>query len=487
MSFTFKSSNSGLLKMGITSKLTLLDTNSSVNFESLNILDGLVIEYLDPGILHVDMNGLVTAGQLITTDISNLAITSEKLEDSIFLSGIPTTTTALTGTISQIATTEFVQNTIDNVLGGASDGLNTLQKLAVAIDGKVSLADDESIGGTKTFINLPVLSVLTTVGIVHNNSDGTLYTDLIKTNDINNDTINTDKLQNGIVTLSKMAPNAVDETIIATGAVTSDKIAPNAVITEAINTGAVTSDKIAPNAVITETINIGAVTLLKMASDSVSTDQLVDLCVTTDKINSRAITAQQIADYTITFDKFTNFAVTTDTIADAAVTSAKLDANLVLPFTTKLQLQPLEGGAYVNQSLVTLGLLTSNKPLPSSSDQLPSLSEFFHIKNSHITLYDGNPTYTVGANIKYIVERVAKIYLPEITHEGMYFSITNKCGETIVISTRKPETDLTPGVYMYSYFVAPDGDDEFEVDNNRTLDVISQITNSESSWQARFY
>jgi hypothetical protein len=365
MSFTFKS-RLGKLKMGSTPTLTLLDTTSSLNFASLKITNSLNLDYSKrTGILHTDGNGSVTSSLLDTTDIAPLAVTSDKLQDSIFLSGVPTTTTADADDSSvRIATTAFVQNTITNVLGNAPATLNTLKELADAIGNdanfvsnigieiskKVSLNGNESINGTKTFTSLPILSSFTAAGIVHNNSDGSLSTDLIKTTDI----------------------------------------------------------------------------------------------------------------------------------ANAAVTFSKLDTNLVLPFNTTLE--PLdEGDAYVTQSLVTVGLLTSNKPLPSPQG-------FFHITQTDTTIGPNEtPIYTVGANTKYILETDAKIYLPPITHEGMFFSITNKSRQIIVVSTRTPETDQTSGVNMYSYFVAPDGDDEFEVDNNRTLDVISQITQEESSWQARFY
>ena len=604
MSFTFKS-RLGKLKMGSTTTITELDTSSSLNFASLKITTGLILNYVGAGILHADSTGSVTSSLLATTDIANLAVTSEKLADSIFLSGVPTTTTANDGTnTTQIATTAFVQTAVSSILSSAPETLNTLKELAAAlgddadfgsniassIAGKVSLNGDETINGTKTFTNLPILPSLSTVGIVHNNSDGSLYTNLIQTDDIADDSINTfkltdssvttpkimmgsitnekiaenaisllnmqndsintskiidknvttekigdgaviadkiatdavitakimdlnvvnSKLANGAVTTDKIAAGAVtfdkiatDAVItakimdlnvvnskLATGAVTTDKIAAGAVTTDKIAAGAITSDTIAAGAITTDNIeNLsvtstkikdGSITNLKIGNNAIRTNNLNDFCVTNEKIGPSAIRTDKIATGAITSDTIDTFAVTTDKIADAAVTFDKLNTNLVLPFNTTLE-EILEGGVTVPQSLVTLGLLTSNTPLSSHQG-------FFHITQSDTTIGSNEiPIYTLGANIKYILETAAKIYLPAITHEGMYFSITNKSGQIIVVSTRNPEQDLTPGVNMYSYFVAPDGDDEFEVDNNRTLDVISQITNSESSWQARFY
>ena len=104
---------------------------------------------------------------------------------------------------------------------------------------------------------------------------------------------------------------------------------------------------------------------------------------------------------------------------------------------------------------------------------------FYDPKNNYAV------AYKVTNGVRYIIESVHKItsnfiYLPEITKEGMTYSITNKSGQTIIVSTNSPE------VKMYSCFVAPEGDDAFEVENHRTLDVYSMIVNGVPCWQARF-
>ena len=476
MSFTFNS-KLGKLKMGSTPTLTLIDTTSSLNFASLKITNDLILNYAGPGILHVNSTGSVTSGLLATTDIANLAVTSEKIQDSIFLSGVPTTATADAEDHSlRIATTAFVQNTISNVLGNTPATLNTLKELADAIGNdpnfvsnigieiakKVSLNGNESINGTKTFTSLPILSSLTTVGVVHNNSNGILSTDLIQTNDIANNTINSDKLKT------------------------------NSVITDTIAPGEITNEKIAENAIDGTKIQINSISTTKIIDKHVTTGKIDDAAITTDKISAGAVTNNKIASGAVTNANIGNFAIRSNNlddkcvgnqkIADNAVNFEKLDTNLMLPFNTTLQILEGDEAEIVTQSLVTVGLITSNKPLP-----LPQL--FFHITQSDTTIGpNGFPIYTVGSHIKYILETPAKIYLPLINErEGMYFSITNKSGQVIDVSTRTPETDETSGVNMYSYFVAPDGDDEFQVGNNCTLDVISQITNTESSWQARFF
>jgi hypothetical protein len=115
---------------------------------------------------------------------------------------------------------------------------------------------------------------------------------------------------------------------------------------------------------------------------------------------------------------------------------------------------------------------------------------FIHVKADTISneygvfFFDPNNnyenTYKLGNGVRYIIERVINIFLPPITKEGVTYSITNKSGNTIIISTDSVD------VKMYSCFVAPEGDDAFEVENHRTLDVYSMIVNGVTSWQARF-
>ena len=426
MSFTFKS-KLGKLKMGSTPTLTLLDTTSSLNFASLNITNSLILNYAGAGILHADGTGSVTSSLLATTDIANLAVSSEKLQTSIFLSGVPTTTTANDGTnTTQIATTAFVQNTITNVLGNAPATLNTLKELADAIGndanfvsnigidiaGKVSLNGNESINGTKTFTSLPILSSFTQAGVLHNNSNGILSTNLIQTADIDNNTINSDKLKT------------------------------NSVITDKIALGAVTFDKIGP----------GAIKNIHIDNNAINIQNLTDKCVINEKI------------------------------AHGAVKTKTLDPNLILPFKTTLEIfdGPEDEAEIGQQSLVTVGLLTSNKPLASPQG-------FFHITEEMVTpVTNGNSVYVIGDYIKYILETNADIYLPAITHEGMFFSITNKIDNpmnNLMIIRTNNANELMHNITLAPY----EGDPELEIDNHRTFDVISQITRGVKSWKARFF
>jgi hypothetical protein len=201
MSFTFKSIR-GSLKMGKTPTVTQIDnvTTSGVNFEYINTSE-IVLKNVGAGIVHTDSRGLFSTSALVTTDIAPGAITSDKIADSIALTGKPTAPTASNSTNDdQIATTSYVKNIISDLMGGAAGSLDTLQELAAALQNnadfgntivasiatKVSLATDEIISGVKTFASTatPILKSLTTDGVVHNDSNGNLTTSLVTLSDI---------------------------------------------------------------------------------------------------------------------------------------------------------------------------------------------------------------------------------------------------------------------------------------------------------------
>lgn len=343
MSFTFKSIR-GSLKMGKTPTVTQIDnvTTSGVNFEYINASEIVLKTANYPGILHTDSTGKVSSSPLVTTDIAAGAITSEKIADSIALTGKPTAPTAATSTNdNQIATTSYVKNIISDLMGGAAGSLDTLQELAAALQNnadfgntivasiatKVSLATDETITGIKTFASsaTPIFKSLTTTGVVHNDSDGNLTTSLVTLSDI-------------------------------------------------------------------------------------------------DVVSGLRSKVQYL------IDMYNNKQTTSEPAAFVHVTS-------------------LTGSEYGQVFFDT-----------TASENV----------------------YKLTNGVRYIIETPMYIYLPLITKEGVTYSITNKSGQTIIVSTDSPD------VKMYSCFVAPEGDDAFEVENHRTLDVYSMIVNGVTSWQARF-
>ena len=202
MSFTFKSIR-GSLKMGKTPTVTQIDnvTTSGVNFEYINASEIVLKTAKYPGILHTDSTGKVSSSPLVAGDIADRAVTKEKIADSIVLTGIPTAPTAPTSTnTEQIATTKYVKTIISDLMGSASETLDTLQELAAALQNrpdfgneivasigeKVSRAGVDLITGIKTFASnaTPIFKSLTTTGVVHNDSDGNLTTSLVALSDI---------------------------------------------------------------------------------------------------------------------------------------------------------------------------------------------------------------------------------------------------------------------------------------------------------------
>lgn len=372
MSYTIKLKTSAI-QMGKTIVVNqavnpTANNSSDFNLVSLNISNNLNLKYCNEiGILHTDSSGNVITKLIDTSDINPLSITSSKLEDSIFLSGVPTASTADVGTNStQIATTQFVQTACSNILGFAPETLNSLTELAAAIgddpnfssniynsiNSKVSLADNDVITGIKTFNTLPILTPLNSVGIVHNDESGHLSTSLIQTDDI----------------------------------------------------------------------------------------------------------------------------------AASSVTHDKLDPSLVLPFNTTLDTSNINTDS---KAIVTKGFLASSiKPFTDTlSNVIPAIPiTFFHITIDNIS-YDNNenPIFTLSTNIRHIVDVSTKIFLPAITVEGIFYSVINKSGEAIDISTASVEE------LIYNSFVAPDGDDAFNLGTNQCLEFISIISNGIVSWQAHYY
>lgn len=119
-------------------------------------LDSLSFTTINTGFAYIDSTGTVTKKLISTNEIDN----------SVNLPGVPTTATASKGTnTTQIATTEYVHEAIADLVDLAPEALNTLNELSAALNddenfsttvtnsiaSKVSLTGNETISGTKTF------------------------------------------------------------------------------------------------------------------------------------------------------------------------------------------------------------------------------------------------------------------------------------------------------------------------------------------------
>ena len=157
---------------------------------------------------------------------------------------------------------------------------------------------------------------------------------LIRTADIHDAQVTTNKLADSNVTTAKIAGEAVTTAKIAGDAVTTAKIADLNVTTGKLAADAVTNAKLADDAV--ETANIlnlnvtegkladGAVTTAKLGADAVTNAKLADNAVQTENIVDANVTTIKLADLNVTEGKLAASAVATDKIADGAVTTIKI-------------------------------------------------------------------------------------------------------------------------------------------------------------------
>jgi len=127
--------------------------------------------------------------------------------------------------------------------------------------------------------------------------------------------VDTDDLEDELITSQKLVDNAVTEVKVATGAITTTKISDGAIESPKIAAGAITSGKIAAGAVIADKIDANAVTSQKIAAGA----------VTADKIDANAVTAEKIQSGAVTTDKLDALAVTTEKLDAGAVTASKID------------------------------------------------------------------------------------------------------------------------------------------------------------------
>lgn len=108
---------------------------------------------------------------------------------------------------------------------------------------------------------------------------------------------------------------------------------------------------------------------------------------------------------------------------------------------------------------------------------------FYHVTSADVS-YDGNseyPLFALSNKIRYIIDIRAKIILPLINAEGIVYSLINKSGDTIVISTSS-ESEL-----IFNSLVAPDGDNDFDLGPNQCLEFISIYSSAGYCWQASYY
>jgi len=333
------------------------------------------------------------------------------------------------------------------------------------------------------------------VGLLHTESTGNVITKLIDTSDFNPLSITTAKLADSAVTTAKLA-----NSIFLSGIPTAPTASTNTNSTQLATTNFVQTACSKILGFAPETLN----TLTELAA-AIGDDPNFSTNIATSVNSKVSLANDDVITGVKTFNTLpvlvplssvgivhndasgilsTNLIQTVD-IADAAITFAKLDANLVLPFNTILDT------TFVNtdsKAIVSKGFLAASiKPFTDTLSNVHPVNpiSFFHVNESNISLdINGIPVFALSNNIRHIVDVPVKILLPAISGiavEGIFYSVINKSGVAIVISTASVDE------LIFNAFVAPDGDNDFNLGANQCLEFISIVSNGTSSWQAQYY
>ena len=260
--------------------------------EALVAGTGITKSYDDAGntiTVSVDTTTIATqsyvdqaTANIVTLD-ANQTLTAKTLA-SPSLTGTPIAPTAAAGTdTTQLATTAFVQDAIEIVVGAAPGALNTLAEIAA------SLNDDADLSGTLT-------------------------------NSISEKVSKSGDTMSGVLNMNTSK-------ITSLGTATTDFDAANKLYVDQRAYEAVGSHDTTTNIHgIADTANLVVTTDLRLSDTRTPSDNSVG----TDKIQANAVTTEKITDLNITTAKFNDLSVTTAKIQDLNVTTAKIDRKSVV-------------------------------------------------------------------------------------------------------------------------------------------------------------
>jgi hypothetical protein len=343
------------------------------------------------------------------------------------------------------------------------------------------------------------------VGLLHTDTTGNVTTKLIDTSDFNPLSITTAKLADSSVTTVKIADSSVTtaklaDSIFLSGIPTAptasnDTNSTQLATTEFVQTACSNILGFAPatlNSLTELAAAIGddpnfSTTIFNSVASKVSLDDN-DVITGIKTFNTLPVLVPLNSVGIVHNDASGNLStglIQTADIAAASITFAKLDANLVLPFNTTLDVSSVNTDS---KAIVSKGFLAASiKPFTDtlSNVQPKNPIGFFHVNATNISPdTNGNPVFTLSNNIRHIVDVPTKILLPAISGiavEGIFYSVINKSGVAIDIST------ASVNELIFNCFVAPDGDNDFNLEPNQCLEFISIVSNGISFWQAQYY
>ena len=145
------------------------------------------------------------------------------------------------------------------------------------------------------------------------------------------------------------------------------KIYPN-IKSENIPNNAVDSDKLASN----------AVTIAKIADDAVTTSKIASSAVTTAKIADDAVTGNKIVDGEITNAKLADYAVKTNNIGAYAITEGKIKNGEITPNKLTFTLYNYGGWIETSNYYISFEVITAENYLDISSMTLQQWLELIY-------------------------------------------------------------------------------------------------------------
>jgi hypothetical protein len=220
----------------------------------------------------VNSAGQITAADLAPNSVTASKLASNSVDTSKILDGSVTTDKLADGAVTS---TKLASESVDSakILDGTikDEDINSSASIAYTkldFTGWQAPANSVSSGSFAAALAISAAKI----------KDNSVTSDKIQDGAITHT-----KIQSAAVTEGKLAPNAVTSAKFVAGAVTEAKLDDGSVTSAKFDSGAVTSAKIADNSINTQHIQDGAVTNANLASNSVTSDKIAAGAVTNAK------------------------------------------------------------------------------------------------------------------------------------------------------------------------------------------------------------
>ena len=296
-------------------KVDLDQTADNKNKAMITNANGIV----EPGQI---IEGMIAANAVTTTNIKDLNVTTDKLNNEAVTEGKLAAGAVTTVKIQNAAVTN-AKLAADAVKTGniendtiVNDDISPDAKIAISkIDGLQDALDSKESGLGYTPEDVANKYKTTDNVVINDTNKDTLYPSMGRVQTYVG--IVREELSNGVATQLETKVDIEQGEENANLAMVTDEngdVEPGQIVEGMIADNAVTEGKLAAN----------AVTEGKLATDAVTTTKIKNAAVTTDKLADEAVTEVKLATDAVTTTKIANKAVTTDKLDDSAVTEVKL-------------------------------------------------------------------------------------------------------------------------------------------------------------------